>query len=98
MKNEKQFWTEVTTCKISEVEAKKLCNELTQKNNDALKREKSNDTRKYKILGILKNVSSIFTYDTYLHRKYVPEKTMFERSIADRKKFRKERLHKIKRK
>ena len=52
---------------------------------------KSKDTRKYNILNILNNVGSIFT-DTYLHFKYVPKETMFERSIAERLKLRKERF------
>ena len=88
---------EVTTRKISKKEAKELYNELIQKDVDALTKEKSNDTRKYNTLNILNNVVSIFT-GTYLHYKYVPKETMFERSIAERIKLRKERFDEIKRK
>ena len=86
---------EVTTRKISKKEAKELYNELIQKDVDALTKEKSNDTRKYNTLNILNNVVSIFT-GTYLHYKYVPKETMFERSIAERIKLRKERFDEIK--
>ena len=86
---------EVTTRKISKKEAKELYNELIQKDVDALTKEKSNDTRKYNTLNILHNVVSIFT-GTYLHYKYVPKETMFERSIAERIKLRKERFDEIK--
>ena len=86
---------EVTTRKISKKEAKELYNELIQKDVDALTKEKSNDTRKYNTLDILNNVGSIFT-GTYLHYKYVPKETMFERSIAERIKLRKERCDEIK--
>ena len=98
LKNAKKFWKEVTTHKISKVEANKLYNKLIQKDIDVLKGKKSNDHRKYDILNILKNVNSVFTYDTYMHQKYVPGKAMFERSIAERNKLRKERLDEIKRK
>ena len=40
LKNAKNFWTKVTTSKISRIDAKKLYNELIQKDIDALKREK----------------------------------------------------------
>ena len=86
---------EVTTRKISKKEAKELYNELIQKDVDAQTKEKSNDTRKYNTLNILNNVVSIFT-GTYLHYKYVPKETMFERSIAERIKLRKERFDEIK--
>ena len=86
---------EVTTRKISKKEAKELYNELIQKDVDALTKEKSNNTRKYNTLNILNNVVSIFT-GTYLHYKYVPKETMFERSIAERIKLRKERFDEIK--
>ena len=46
-------------------------------------------------MNILNNVVSIFT-GTYLHYKYVPKETMFERSIAERIKLRKRGLHEIK--
>ena len=84
MKNAKKIWTEVTTCKTTESESKKLCNELIQKGIYMLEREKSNSFEKYNILNILNNgsVASIFT-SIYLHYKYVPKETMFERSIAE---------------
>ena len=37
---------EVTTCKTTKSEAKKLYNELIQKDIDVLEREKSNETEK----------------------------------------------------
>ena len=60
---------EVTTCKTTKSEAKKLYNKLIQKDIDTLEREKidaperkkSNVIRKYNILNIVNNVSSIFT-------------------------------------
>ena len=42
LKNAKKIWTEVTTHKTTKGEAKKLCNELIQKDIDILKREKNN--------------------------------------------------------
>ena len=97
LKNAKKFWTEVTTRKTTKSEAKKLYNELIQKDIDTLEREKSNRFEKYNILNILNNVGSIFT-GVYLHYKNVPKETMFERSIAERTKLRRERLDEIKRK
>ena len=49
-------------------------------------------------MDILNNVGSIFTADTYLHYNNVPKEMMFERSIAERAKLRKERLGEIKKK
>ena len=46
---------------------------------------------------ILNNIDSILT-DTYLRYKDVPKETMFERSIAERIKLRKERCNEIQRK
>ena len=97
LKNAKNFWTELTTRKTTKSEAKKLYNELIQKDIDTLEREKSNRSEKYNILNILNNVGSIFT-GVYLHYKNVPKETMFERSIAERIKLRRERLDEIKRK
>ena len=62
-----------------------MYNELIQKIIDALKKENSNDIRKYNILGVLNNED-------------VPKKTMSERSITERTKLRKERVDEIKRK
>ena len=74
---------EVTTCKISKSEAKKLYNELIQRDIDTLEREKNSckreeidSIRKYNILNILKNVVSIFA-GAYFHYKNVPKETMF---------------------
>ena len=60
-------------------------------------KEKTKDTKKYNILNILKNVSSIFT-GIYLYYKNVSKEAMFERRIAERIKLRKERFDEIKRK
>ena len=60
-------------------------------------REKIDGIRKYDILNILKNVGSIFT-GLYFHCKDVPKETMFERSIEERKGFKKGRFDEIKRK
>ena len=87
---------EVTACKTTKSEVKKLCNELIQKCIDALEREKIHGIRKYNILNILKNVGSIFSV-AYLQYKNVPKETMFERSIAERTKLRR-RSNEIKRK
>ena len=97
LKNAKNFWTEVTTRKTTKSKAKKLHNELIQKDIDTLKREKSNRFEKYNIFNILNNVGSIFT-GAYLHYKDVLKETMFERSIEERIKSRRGRLDEIKRK
>ena len=91
LKNAKKIWTKITASKISRNEARKLYNELIQKDIDALEREKSNSNKKYNILEILNNINAIFT-GNYLHYKELPKETIFERSIADRIKSRKERL------
>ena len=64
-----------------------------------LEREKSNSFEKYNILNILNNgsMASIFT-SIYLHYKYVPKETMFERSIAEGIKLRRGWLDQIKKK
>ena len=48
-------------------------------------------------MNILKNIASIFT-GAYLHYKNEPKETIFERSIAEKRKLRRGRLDKIKRK
>ena len=58
---QKNFWTKVTTSKISKDEAKKLYKEFIQKDIDELEREKSNSIKKNNILKILQNISAIFT-------------------------------------
>ena len=97
LKNAKNIWTEATARKTTRSEEERLHNELIQKDIDTLEREKSNGFEKYNILNILNNVGSIFT-GAYLHYKNVPKETMFERSIAERTKLRRERLDEIKRK
>ena len=69
---------EVTTCKISKSEAKKLYNELIHQKEKKIhvKREEIDSIRKYNILNILKNVVSIFA-GAYFHYKNVPKETMF---------------------
>ena len=74
-----------------------MYNELIEEDIDTLEREKSNWFEKYNILNILNNVGSIFT-GAYLHYKDVPKEKMFQRSIADRTRLRRERLDEIKRK
>ena len=96
LKNAKKVWMEGTTRKITKSEAKKLYNKLIQKDINALKKEKSDDIRKHNVLNILNNVDSIFT-GTYLHYKDVPQGTMFEGSITERIKLRKD-LMKLKEK
>ena len=88
MKNAKTFWMKVTTSETTKIVAKKLYNELIQKDTDALTNETSNDISKYNILNVLDNADSIFT-GAYLHYKNVPKETMFERSITERIKLRK---------
>ena len=88
---------EITTSKTTKSEAKKLYNELIQKDIDTLEREKSNGFGKCNILNILENVGSIFT-GAYLRYKNVTKETMLERSIAERTKLTRERLDEIKRK
>ena len=95
LKNANIFWTKVTTSKISRNEAKKLYNELIQKDIDALKIEKSNSIKKYNISKILDNVDAIFT-SVYFHYKDVPKKTIVERSIAKKVKLRREKIVEIK--
>ena len=83
--------------KISKREARKLYDELIQIDIDALERNKSNDVRKYNILMILNNVDAIFT-GAYVHYKEMSKEAVFERSITERLKSRKERSAEIKRK
>ena len=86
--------TEVTTRKISKNDAKNLYKELIQKNIHALEGEKSNNVKKYNILNILKNVGTIFD-EGYLHYKGVPKETIFERTIVERSKLRKEKTAEV---
>ena len=46
LENSHKTYMEVTTCKTTKSEAKKLYNELIQKDIDVLEREKSNETEK----------------------------------------------------
>ena len=104
LKNVKKIWREVTIHKSTKSDAKKLYNELIQKDNDALEKEKNYAEReevdgiiKYNVLNILKNVGSIFS-GAYLDYKHVPKEAMFERSIEERINLRRGRLDKIERK
>ena len=97
LKNAKIFWTKITKSKISKNEAKKLYKELTQKDIDALKREKSNSIKKNNILEILKNIDAIFT-GPYLHQRELPKKTMLEKNIAESVKLKERRIAEIKKK
>ena len=90
--NAKKIMREITARNISKNEPNKLHGNLIQKDIDALKREKSNNIRKYNILDILNIVGAIFT-GTYLHYEDVLKETMFKRSVAERIKFRKEKLN-----
>ena len=90
---EKTFWREVTTRKISKSEAKELYKKLLQKGSDALEREKSNNIKKH-ILDILNNVGTIFT-GAYMHCGDVLKETIFERTIVERLKLRKEKIAQI---
>ena len=72
-KKKKKKGLEVTARKTTKSEAKELYKELIQKDIDALEIEKSNNTKKHKILKILNNLGTIFT-GTYLHHKDVPKK------------------------
>ena len=69
---------------------------MIQKGIDALEREEIDGIRKNNLLNIIKNVGSIFT-GPYLHYKNVPKETMFERSIAERRKLRRRRSDEIER-
>ena len=104
LKNAKKFWRKVTIHKSTKSDTKNLYNELIQKDNDALEKEKNYAEReevdgiiKYNVLNILKNVSSIFS-GAYLDYKNVPKEAMFERSIEERINLRRGRLDKIERK
>ena len=97
LKNAKQNWMEVTTRKITKIDAKELYNELIQKEIDALERQESQDIKKFNISNTLKNVGSIFT-GLYFHYKDVPKETRFERNIAQKIKLRTESFDEIKRK
>ena len=94
---QKNFWTKVTTSKISKDEAKKLYKEFIQKDIDELEREKSNSIKKNNILEILKNIDAIFT-GPYLHQRELPKKTMLEKNIAESVKLKERRIAEIKKK
>ena len=91
LKNAKKIWMEVTTCKISKSETKKLYNELIQKDIDALDREKIDDIRKYNSLNILNNVGSIFT-GAYSHYENVLKETILEKKYHRENKFKKRKI------
>ena len=64
---------------------------MIQKDFDAIKKEKSNSTKKNNILKIFENINAIFT-GIYLHQGKLPKETEFEKCIADRVKLRKPKL------
>ena len=98
MNNAKKILLKITTQKISEKESLKLYSDLTTPDIDALEKSKSKSKdRRHNILNFLKTLKSLFT-GAYLYYKKVSKETMFERSIAERTKLRRERLDKIKRK
>ena len=104
LKNAKKIWRKVTIHKSTKSDTKNLYNELIQKDNDALEKEKNYAEReevdgiiKYNVLNILKNVGSVFS-GAYLDYKNVPKEAMFERSIEERINLRRGRLDKIERK
>ena len=66
---------------------------LLQKGIDALEREKSNNIKKH-ILDILNNIGTIFT-GAYMHCRDVLKETIFERTIVERLKLRKEKIAQI---
>ena len=72
MKNAKKFCTKITKSKISKNGAKNLYKELIQKDFDALKRGKSNSTKKNNILEIFRNINAIFS-GAYLHYGKFPK-------------------------
>ena len=67
---------------------------LLQKGIDALEREKSNNIKKHNILDILNNIGTLFT-GAYMHCWDVPKETIFERTIVERLKLRKEKIAQI---
>ena len=67
---------------------------MTQKDIDALEREKSNSIKKSNIFETLENIGARFT-GTYLHYKEVPKKAIVEKDIAKSVKLRKRRIAEI---
>ena len=97
LKNAKTFWTEDLNVKPLKVRQKNCITNWYKKTLIYWKEKKGNRFEKYNILNVLNNLGSIFT-GVYLHYKNVAKETMFERSIAERIKLRRERLDEIKRK
>ena len=71
--------------------------ELIQKDTDAPTRGKRNNIKKHNIVDVLNNVGAVFA-GNYFHYKNLLKETMFERSIEERLKLRKERMTEIKEK
>ena len=67
---------------------------MTQKDIDALEREKSNSIKKNNIFETLENIGARFT-GTYLHYKEVPKKAIVQKDIAKSVKLRKRRIAEI---
>ena len=72
LKKAKKICTKITKSKISKNEAKNLYKQLIQKDFDALKREKSNSTKKNNILENFGNINAIFS-GAYLHYGKFPK-------------------------
>ena len=64
---------------------------MIQQDIDSRKREKSNSIKKNNILKIFENINAIYT-GAYFHHEELFKETIFERSIADRVKSRRQRL------
>ena len=88
----------ITTQKASEKEALKLYPNLIIADISALKKSKGKSKdRRNNISNVLKNLELVFT-SLYLHHNDVSKEEVFERSIAERTKLRRERSDEIERK
>ena len=98
MKNPKKFLFKITIQKITEKKALKLYFDLIIPGTALLEKLKfkSKDKRN-NILYVLKNLEPVFA-GLYFYHKVVSKETVFERSIAERKKIRIGRSDEIERK
>ena len=96
MENGKKFLEKITTQKISEENAKKLYSDLITLDITELENAKGKGKNKRnKILNVLKNLELIFT-GVYFHYKDVPLES--EKSIAEGKEIRRQKLDEISKK